>query len=130
MTLDKFQSRAAILNALATASILLTMTISIPWSNTLTWSLGSMVGFLLCFAYMITIYHPKFFREEDAAWNTELPADDTRIPILLAKPMVLALFGVGVLLVWPEHSNKVGWISIVCSMQLANFLSSLIVHRK
>jgi len=130
MTMRMLYRAAALLNGLAVFGLLLAMHHCISRSDASIWTMGSAVGFLIYFFYLKVIYHPRHFNEEDQCWSLEITGNKAIPAVLLLKPVILAAMGISVVVAIPEHSTKVGWVAIFCSMQLAYYGFGLLAHEK
>lgn len=94
------------------------------------WTIGGIIGFTVYFVYMQFVYHPRHFDEESRYWNLEFGSAMGIFTALILKPVVLGVFAIVVVATYPEHSTKVGWVVVVCSMQVAYYGSGLLAHGK
>lgn len=122
--------RAALLNAISVFAILLSMHLYIPPYDTLLWTVGGIIGFTIYFVYMRRVYHPRHFDEESRCWDLEFGNAMGIFTALILKPVVLGIFAIVVVAIHPEHSTKVGWVVVACSMQVAYYGSGLLAHGK
>ncbi|WP_416762191.1 hypothetical protein ACNI65_07690 [Roseateles sp. So40a] len=129
MTPRTLHRQAVILNGIASTISLITIYDTAPIRDANIWSFTSIAVMALYFVYVLRVSLPAHIHEERLCWDTDQPFPRLH-QILLAKPIILTCVAVLVLFNFPTQYNKIGWIPVVCAMQVGYYGAALFAFRR